>query len=223
MNSLMETLLTAKQRLRIQTRHKASIEQYGYQPQALFWSSREIQQIRFHKLCEILSIKQNQQACSVLDVGCGFGDLNTYLQQQGFDADYLGIDLSEDMVQSARFQHAGIQVQTGDLFDLNPAAESYDYVFLSGALNEVVETDIEGTAEHKGRYAKAVIARMYRTCRKGVAFNLLDARHAWVRSRPDLQSFFPDEMVEYCRSFAHKVSWVDGYLDNDFTVYLYKP
>lgn len=218
----MEPLLTAKQRLRIQTRHKASIEQYGYQAQALFWSSREIQQIRFHKLCEILPSEQNQQAWSVLDVGCGFGDLNTYLQQQGFEVEYQGIDLSEDMVLSAGFQHPGIQVQVGDLFDLNPAAESYDYVFLSGALNEVVETEIEGTAEHKGRYAKAVIARMYQTCRQGVAFNLLDARHPWVQSRSDLQSFLPDEMVAYCESFARRVSWVDGYLDNDFTVYLYK-
>ena len=77
----MSELLSKKQRLRIQTRHKVSIETHGYKPQALYWSSQEIQFIRFKKLSEILP---RNQACSILDVGCGFGDLKGYLEQQGF-------------------------------------------------------------------------------------------------------------------------------------------
>ncbi|MBN2865793.1 MAG: class I SAM-dependent methyltransferase [Thiotrichales bacterium] len=215
----MSGFLSEKQRLRIQTRHKSSIEYYGYQPQALYWSSQEIQFIRFKKLSEILP---RNQACSILDVGCGFGDLKAYLQQQGFDIDYTGIDLSEDMVRSAGFKHPGIHVKQGDLFDFNPAEKQFDFVLLSGALNEVVETELEGTAEQKGRYAKAVIRKMYDTCKQGVAFNLLDNRNAWVASRPDLQSFQPEAIADYCQSFAHNVSWQDGYVDNDFTVFMYR-
>jgi SAM-dependent methyltransferase len=215
----MIQLLSKKQRLRIQTRHKVSIDQYGYQPQALYWSSREIQTVRFKKLSEILP---RNQACSILDVGCGFGDLKAYLVQQGFKIDYTGIDLSEDMVRSARFQYPGIKVHQGDLFDFNPKSQQYDFVLLSGALNEVVETDIEDSSEHQGRYAKAVIRKLYDSCQQGVAFNLLDARNAWVASRPDLQSFQPEEIADYCKTFAHHVSWQDGYVDNDFTVFLYR-
>ncbi|HHT00601.1 MAG TPA: class I SAM-dependent methyltransferase [Thiomicrospira sp.] len=215
----MSELLSQQQRLRIQSRHKLSIERHGYEPQALYWSSREVQQIRFKKLSELLP---RNQLCSVLDVGCGFGDLKAYLEQQGFKIDYQGIDLSQDMVKSARFQYPGIKVHQGDLFDLNPANQQFDFILLSGSLNEVVETELEGTAEHQGRYAKAVIHKMFDSCKKGVAFNLLDARHAWIQSRPDLQSFIPYELEEYCKTFASKVTWEDGYLDNDFTVFLYR-
>lgn len=223
----MTKLLSDKQRLRIQTRHKDSVEKFGYQPQALYWSNREIQQIRFRKLSEILPLNHkleggNIAAWSVLDVGCGFGDLKGFLQEQGFIIDYHGIDLSETIIESAQFQRPDIQVSLGDLFDFDPADNAYDYVFLSGALNEVVETEIEGTAQYRGRYAKAVIRKMYDTCRRGVAFNLLDARHPWIQSRPDLQSFMPEEIVEYCETFAVKVRWADDYLENDFTVYLEK-
>ena len=215
----MSDLLSAKQRLRIQTRHKVSIEAHGYQPQALYWSSQEIQLIRFKKLSEILP---RNQACSLLDVGCGFADLSAYLKQQGFQVDYTGIDLSEDMIRSAGFQHPGVQVQQGDVFDFNPESQQFDFVLLSGALNEVVETELEGTEQFQGRYAKAVIRKLYDSCKYGVAFNLLDARNAWVASRPDLQSFQPEDIAGYCKTFAHNVSWQDGYVDNDFTVFLYR-
>lgn len=122
------------------------------------------------------------------------------------------------MIQSARFQYPGIQVEQGELFDLDPPAESFDYVLLSGALNEVVERD----ATERGHYARAVIRKMYQTCRVAVAFNLLDARNHAVKVRPDLQSFEPQEMIDYCRTFASTVAWRDDYLDNDFTVFLYK-
>lgn len=217
--------LSPKQRLRIQTRHRVSIERFGYQPQALYWSSREIQQIRFDILARVFTQQaafSNGGAHSVLDVGCGFADLRNYLWDKGLDIDYVGIDLSEDMVQSARFQYPDIQVRQGDLFDQGFAAKQFDFVLLSGALNEVVETELGEVNNGQGNYAKAVIAEMYRICGKGVAFNLLDARNEWVASRPDLQSFVPQEIVEYCRTFADRVAWEDGYLDNDFTVFLYK-
>ncbi|QCU89979.1 class I SAM-dependent methyltransferase [Thiomicrorhabdus sediminis] len=218
--SQSSTLLSDKQRQRIQLRHKHSIERFGYSAQALLWSSKEVQFKRFEVLSQVLA--EGGDTVSVLDVGCGFADLYDYLLAQGFAIDYQGIDLSADMVQSAKFQHKTIKVEQGDLFDFNPAEQSYDYILLSGALNEVVESTTEQETESSGEYAKAVIKRMYQSCRKAVAFNLLDARHEWIRSRVDLQSFKPEEIVEYCRIFADKVTWQDDYLDNDFTVFLYK-
>lgn len=218
-------LLNAKQRQRIQTRHKVSIERFGYQAQALYWSSREIQRIRFDILAQVFEHKAfaiEGHAWSVLDVGCGFGDLRNHLWDKGVDIDYVGIDLSEDMIQSARFQYPDIYVREGDIFDQKFAEQQFDFVLLSGALNEVVETEEEIAEKGKGHYARAVMAEMYRICKEGVAFNLLDARNEWVKSRPDLQSFAPQEVVEYCESFADQVIWEDGYLDNDFTVFLYK-
>lgn len=212
--------LSDAHRQRIQMRHKRSIERCGYHAQALFWTSAEVQLTRFKILAQLLPSPKRKVAFSLLDVGCGFGDLHAFLSHQGYDVNYTGIDLSADMVQSAGFKYPGIHVQQGEIFDFDFADNQFDYVFLSGALNEVVETG-EDTA-HEGRYAKAVIAEMYRIARLGVAFNLLDARNEMLYARQELQSFFPVEIQLYCRTFAAR-SWIqDDYLDNDFSIFLSK-
>ncbi len=221
--------LTAKQRLRIQTRHRVSIENYGYQPQALFWSTQEIQEIRFQKLIEMLpqtcfqsaSLEANQ-AWSLLDVGCGFADLQRYMNKQQLFPDYTGIDVSPDMVRGAKGMAPELNVFEGELSDFDYVAEQFDYVMLSGALNEVVETEVEGLANQQGDYARSMLRQMYDISRLGVAFNLLDRRFAWHETRTDLQSFYPQEIIEYCQSFASQVTLIEGYLENDFTVYLHK-
>lgn len=212
------------QRQRIQTRHKVSVERYGYQPQALYWSNRDIQEIRFQQLIEILppSTDLKHQAWSLLDVGCGFADLMGYLQRHEYFPNYSGIDISPEMVFGAKSMHSELDVQQGELADFNFKVMQFDYVMLSGALNEVVETEIEGTAQQQGEYAKSVIKGMYQICKKGVAFNLLDSRNEWVKSRFDLQSFLPEDIIQFCQEFASEVELVEGYLENDFTVYVRK-
>jgi len=216
--------LTDKQRLRIQTRHKVSIERHGYQPQALYWSNREIQEIRFQNLISILPNSQElkNQAWTLLDVGCGFADLVDYLATSNYFPTYTGLDLSPDIVLAAKSLHPKCTILDGELAESQFKTSEFDYVMLSGALNEVVETEIENTAQYKGDYAKSVIKEMYRICRKGVAFNLLDGNHACVQSRYDLQSFMPKEIVAYCESFADEVKLIEGYLENDFTIHLKK-
>ena len=220
----MTLKLSEKQRLRIQTRHRVSVENHGYQPQALYWTSREIQEIRFQKLIEILQRRPitDCDAWSLLDVGCGFADLMHYLKKHNLSPDYTGIDISPDMVLGATAQTPGLKVFEGELSDFDFTEGQFDYVMLSGALNEVVETIVEGTADQQGQYAKSVISKMYQFCQKGVAFNLLDKRNADMESKIYLQSFYPEEIIEFCQTFATKVYLVDGYLDNDFTIYLYK-
>jgi len=222
----MSSKLSDKQKLRIQTRHRVSVERHGYQPQALFWSNKEIQEIRFENLMGILGKSLSDttfdENWSLLDVGCGFADLKFYLAQHNFKPDYSGIDVSPNMVLGACSQHPGINVHEGELADFDYKAGQFDYVMLSGALNEVVETAIEGSEDQQGDYARSVIRRMYQICRAGVAFNLLNRSDESVGKRTELQSFYPAEMFEFCQSFAQKVILVEGYLDNDFTIYLYK-
>ena len=183
---------------------------HGYHPNALYWSNKEIQELRFRVLADI----GIQSGDSVLDVGCGFGDLFGYLNKQGVHVEYTGVDLSPELIDEGEKQYPQASFLVGDLFDLNPEAQSFDYVVLSGALNEQLNDD--------GVYARKVIARMFEYCRKGVAFNLLDARNEWIASCTDLQSFNPDEVSSFSESFTGKPKVREDYLDNDFTVYLHR-
>ncbi len=192
----------------VEDRIRDSLTRYGYHPNALYWSSREIQEIRFSILAEI----GVESGDSVLDVGCGFGDFKGWFEKQRGTLNYSGIDLSPDLLTEAGKRHPDAQFLEGDLFDMDFADQSFDWVVLSGALNEPLHDE--------GSYAHRMIARMFELCRKGVAFNLLDARH--LRA-PDLQSHQPEEVLSYCRSLCPDCTLRDGYLKNDFTIYMRRP
>ena len=199
--------LSDVQRQRIVERHRDSLTRFGHSPAALYWSSREVQELRFRVLCDI-GIAAGD---SVLDVGCGFADLKGWIERWRWPVRYAGIDLSPDILEVAAREHPDARLVCGDIFDLRAQPESYDWVLLSGALNEIMGD--------QGRYARAVIARMFHLARKGVAFNLLNARYVTMFSF-GLQRFDPDEMLAYCRMLTPHCELRDGYLDNDFTIWM---
>ena len=194
-----------EQRKRIVDRHRDSLTRHGYHPNALYWSGQDIQEVRFRVLADI-GIESGD---SVLDVGCGFGDFKSWIKGQAKDISYTGIDLSPDLIHLAREKHPDTELYCGELADFDFASESFDWVVLSGALNEQLFDD--------GVYAYRMISSMFELCRKGLAFNLLDARQLKAH---DLQSFYPEEIMNYCSGLDSNTELVDNYLDNDFTVYM---
>lgn len=169
-----------------------------------------MQELRF----KVLSAIGIQSGDSVLDVGCGFGDLFGYLNKQGIKVEYTGIDLSPEIVEEGKKQYPLANFFIGELFDFKHELQSFDYVMLSGSLNEELNDD--------GIYAKKMISRMFECCRKGLAFNLLDARNKMIESCSDLQSFHPDEIVSFCGTLTEHCKFRDDYQDNDFSMYLYR-
>ncbi len=196
-----------EQRKRIVDRHRDSLTRHGYHPNALYWSSREIQEIRF----EVLAGIGITVGGSVLDVGCGFGDFKDWFEKQGRELDYTGIDLSPDLLAEARKRHPDAAFMEGDLFDMGFRQASFDWVVLSGALNEQLHDD--------SAYAFLVIGQMYRLCRKGMAFNMLDARYLVAH---DLHSQDPAHVLDVCRQLCPDCELHDDYLKNDFTIHMKK-
>jgi len=194
-------------RRRIINRHSDSLKRYGYHPNALYWSNADIQALRFKVLAEI-GVKPGQ---SVLDVGCGFADLYGWFSAQSCEVAYTGIDISPDLIAVAKQRHPDAKLYVGELFDGRFLAREFDWVLLSGALNEPYND--------QGKYAKKVIREMYRISRLGVAYNLLNSD---VVRAPDLQSFSPSASLSYAREQFGNASLRTDYLDNDFTIYLHK-
>jgi ubiquinone/menaquinone biosynthesis C-methylase UbiE len=200
--------LSVEQRKRIIESQRYALIQHGYHPNSLLWSNTEVQELRFKILADI-GIEQGDR---VLDVGCGFGDFADYLSRQGKPIEFTGIDVSEELLAEGRKHFPNLELLQGDLLDFNPAPQNYDYVTLSGALNRKIDNAEE--------YTHHIIKRMFETCKKGIAFNLLDARHEWTASRWDLQSFHPDDIKALVNEFSNDVTIIEGYLENDFSVYV---
>jgi len=194
-----------KQRQRIVDKHRDSLTRFGYHPNALYWSGRDIQEIRF----EILAGIGIQAGDSVLDVGCGFADFKLWSEKRGCPLKYTGIDLSPDILAEAQKRHPDATFHVGDMLDMTFHTQDFDWVILSGALNEQLHDD--------SAYAKAVIQRMYAVCRRGTAFNMLDAR---VIQAHDLHSQQPENMLHFCQSLCDDCVLHDSYLSNDFSIYM---
>ena len=191
-------------------RHKSAFKQYGHHPNALLWSGVKIQYLRFEQLSKV----GIQPGDSLLDVGCGFADLYFYLKQQGVPTHYQGIDIVEEFIIKANSLYPTAKLSTNNIFSLNPAENSIDYVVLSGALNYVFDDAKDN--------AKQTIEKMFATCRKGIAFNLLDNDDQWSNSRDDLQTYSKQEVVSWVENLTPHYQLIDNYLDNDFTLLVWK-
>ncbi|MDQ6971354.1 MAG: class I SAM-dependent methyltransferase [Mariprofundaceae bacterium] len=191
--------------------HQQSLALHGYSPHALYWGSRGIQKARFRVLAEIGILAGD----SLLDVGCGFADLDSWLSSQRMPVAYTGIDLSPDLIARAEALHPQAELICGELFDFASPSQYFDWVVLSGTLNWELNDD--------GNYARRVIAGMFALCRQGVAFNMLNSHHPEMRALHDLTTFDPDEIRAFCKTITPDCHCRSDYLDNDFTIYMRRP
>jgi SAM-dependent methyltransferase len=167
--------------------------QYGPDDvRSLGWGSVESQQIRFKVLAEIADLRGH----SVLDFGCGFGDLYNYLFPRVF---YIGCDSNLEMLEVARRGHPGA------VFVESPV--SADYVLASGAFN--LDPQWQDTVVH-----------LWSLCRLGMAVNFTSslAQH----KNPDIIYVDPFNATRFCSTLTRKFTLRHDYKPNDFTIYLHQ-
>jgi len=109
------------------------VHQFGRNIKAVGWRSTEQQQLRF----EVLLKDFSKSLGDILDVGCGFGDLLMFLEQNDFNfKSYMGIDVSNEMVNIAKKENGDLRVdflQT-DFFEFK-FKKLFDLILMSGSLN----------------------------------------------------------------------------------------
>jgi SAM-dependent methyltransferase len=185
-----------------------SLRRHGQGYRALNWGSREGQENRFRVLCE----SGLSEGDSVLDVGCGLGDLRAYLDRQGIAADYTGLDITPDMVAAAASRFPGVPFHCGSLLGgfATPSGH-FDFVFASGIFYLREESPFD--------HLKATVEQMFALCRKGVAFNCLSA---WGVPADGGREYREDPLrcLALCRTLTPWVVLRHDYHPGDFTIYL---
>lgn len=191
-------------RARLLSFHRRLIAEHGVNSSlALAWNSNENQELRFEKLLGTCDFSN----CSVLDIGCGRGDLKSYLDARFTNVEYIGIDLMPEFLDEAqkRFGKEGTwlfgDAGVGELPEV-------DYVLASGAFN--YKLDHPTDFFHR-------LSRLWKLSRKGMAFNLLGK----VYNRASiLQDYDPKKIEIFCKELSPKVKIIEGYLDSDYSVWI---
>lgn len=77
---------------------KQTLATYGQKIEALNWGSQQSQQRRFQVLADV----GIRPGCSLLDVGCGLADFKYWLDAQGIEVQYSGLDITPEMIEKCR-------------------------------------------------------------------------------------------------------------------------
>jgi ubiquinone/menaquinone biosynthesis C-methylase UbiE len=184
------------------------VRKYGDDVRALDWGSRSSQEKRFQVLEEIGCLN----GASVLDVGCGLGDLYARLKANGMRTRYTGLDITPEMIEMARKRFPEAQFCVGDLLNPSHPIQSHDYLVSSGIFAKRRTAPLE--------FLKAMAGRMFRLSKRGVAFNCLSA---WAEHK-EKGEFYADplKVLDYCRGLTPWVVLRHDYHPRDFTIYMYK-
>jgi len=185
------------------------VEKHGYSPKSLAYSGEKSQKIKFNIVTEV-GIEDN---CSVLDVGCGFGDYFNYLKQRGIkNVKYCGIDISNKIVDLAKEKNSLVNVIQGNVLDLSDD-EKYDYVISLGF--NCVKTG------SNWRTLTQVLDKMWKLSKKGIAYNAVST---FSEDSPRKIYFVsPAKVIDYImNNLTYKVVFRHDYMPHDFTIFAYK-
>ncbi len=187
------------------------IKAHGANALGVDWNGEESQFLRFEQLMKIVPNKNTP--FSLLDFGCGYGALATYLHQEGYPFTYVGYDMTASMIETARqtYAHLPNVTFTTELSDLS----EYDYVLGSGLFNMRLEAPIDAWHAHM----EATIRQMWGLASKGLSFNSLTSYSDPEYMKPHLYYPNPMTIFDFCkRNLSKNVALLHDYTMYDFTV-----
>ena len=201
------------------------LAEHGENYKALDWNSLESQRLRYKIFKEIFIYGKKASGISVLDVGCGFGDLYGFFKAEGLlgrnRINYTGYDISPKLLAVARKKYSDAKFELTDILE-NRYVPKHDYIFCSGIFN--IQTSEKN---EQLDFVKEMIFRMYDLCNCGVAANFLSEGAMPVSNLENLNSgsyfyFKPEEIMSFCRFVCTRFIMRHDYHPGDFTVYLLK-
>lgn len=180
--------------------YQRSFKEFGVSAQGVHWNSKDTQYKRFEVLTQFF--KNDIKNTSIVDVGCGFGEYLVYLQNNSLVLqDYIGVDCEEHMINISKKRFPNQKFYKKNiLFD--PLFEA-DYYICSGALNILLYSQVE-----------LFIKRCFKYSNKAFVFNYL--KHL------TFTNISQDDIINICEQYTKNISIKENYLENDFTVIMYK-
>jgi ubiquinone/menaquinone biosynthesis C-methylase UbiE len=190
-------------------RYSKRIQQLGPVVQALGWRNHEQQQLRFKIIAEGLP---QLEGASILDIGCGFGDLYNYLAPQVTPEKYIGCDISSEVLHVARTRYPDVRFDLRDVLEMPYPEQSIDYVCISGIFNHRIDDN--------ENFLKQMLKTAYRICKRGLAVNMTTNQ---VDFRDEtLYYFSPESVLRFSRTLSKRVAIRQDYPLYEFTAFIYR-
>ena len=148
--------------------YRKNVKKYGFTPRGLFWNSRESQENRFKILSKLLLkySKNIDNEIRIADIGCGYGDLNSYLLENFVKKfSYKGYDINPQFIDYCKT----LNKNNENFFSVSDhPLETCDFSIMNGTYNYAINENIY-------RWEKYLIHNLekcYKYSKVGIIFNL---------------------------------------------------
>ena len=190
---------------------------YGNSPKSSQWSNNQTNSVRFRILTEDILLGKN---ISILDFGCGIGNLYKFLNKKNFKGIYTGIDISKLQIVFAK---KNIKSKRASFYHQNifkkKLTKKYDYIFINGVFNNLTSNNF--------KVLEKIIKTLFKNCKIMMAFNNLSYYVDYYDK--GLYYVKPEKIFEFCKkNISLKVKIRHDYiikkktLPFEFTTFLYK-
>ncbi|MFN6992191.1 MAG: methyltransferase domain-containing protein [Fervidobacterium sp.] len=187
---------------------------YGAVPKGVDWNSEESQIIRFVQLTKIVT----RDNFTINDIGCGYGKYFDFLKQHFKNFDYIGYDLSDEMIKVAKKLHTGEEQRFICVNKLSEIREA-EYSVASGIFN----VKMHYKESEWLFYILDTIDIMNKKSKKGFAFNMLTKYSDKEFMKDHLYYADPLFFFDYCkRNYSKDVALLHDYGLFDFTILVRK-
>ena len=179
---------------------------YGISQKTLGWTKGRAR-LRF----EILASQWDLHQAAILDLGCGFGDLCTFLKQRlGSGFTYYGVDINPEFIRVARARHPEAEFKTANILDLE-MTRGFDYGFASGLFNDRLGDN--------AAFVRQGLRRLHGCCRKGFAANFLSDRVDYEPGHTFHAN--PAWVLNLCYQYTRNVVLRNDYMPYEFAVFVH--
>ncbi|KKQ75748.1 MAG: Methyltransferase family protein [Candidatus Woesebacteria bacterium GW2011_GWB1_38_5b] len=185
-------------------------DKYKISNQAVFWNDQQTQYYRFYELIKDLEL--NSSETTIIDVGCGNGELYKFLNFIGFRGIYTGYDINDKLLKQAKKRFGDVEFRNTDILS-SKNNKKYDYVLMSGVFNLNAGQDMN--------FIHDFIKSMFRLCKKATIFNAIST-HVNFKN-PKLFYINPSSLLDFCiENITPRITLMHHNLPYNFTVTLHQ-
>jgi SAM-dependent methyltransferase len=193
-------------------RYRQRFAEHGYGARALGWGSAEQQRYRF---AQTLAGPIDLTGCTVLDIGCGFGDYRDFLLAAKPGAGvYHGWDVNPDLVAEAGRRHAddaGVRFSVRDFMDPGVESVSPAPVADVGVMLGVLNFHLGGQVDNYA-YSELALRRAWALVGRALIVDFLSThREAGYAAEGWVFHHDPGRMVDFALTLSPRVTLKHDY------------
>ena len=193
---------------KIISRYSKRLKEFGATAKTLGWD-KERHFLRYH----ILLSQWDYQGDSVLDFGCGFGDMYYYIQRNNLDIKYFGADINPALLNQGKQKYPNVELREVD-FLREENSRNYDYIMSSGVHNFKLEDN--------WAFIENTMSKFNQCASKGFALNFISNKVDESHKQDHLYYTDPVAVIELAYSFSRRVTLRNDYMPFEFTIFVDK-